>query len=152
MTPIARMRGELFEIDIVLRNNRTTAEHPLGIFHPHSELHHIKKENIGLIEVMGLAILPPQLKELSVLGEIMVSGGNLNTPEISRHAAWATDIISRRDINAQNVDTVLREEVGAVFVKCLEHCGVFGQGEESKPAFSRFSQVLLEHLSDKLHS
>ncbi|MBP8639864.1 MAG: UDP-glucose--hexose-1-phosphate uridylyltransferase [Oscillospiraceae bacterium] len=149
VTPIARIHGEFFEIDIVLRNNRTTDEHPLGIFHPHAELHHIKKENIGLIEVMGLAILPPQLKkELITLGGIMVSGGNLNAPEISRHALWATDILSRREINAQNVDAVLREEIGAVFVKCLEHCGVFGQGEKTKLAFNRFSNALIKDLCD----
>ena len=153
VTPIARMRGELFEMDIVLRNNRTTAEHPLGLFHPHAELHHIKKENIGLIEVMGLAILPPQLKkELQTLGEIMVSGGNLLSPAISRHADWAKEILSRRMVNAENIDAVLREEVGAVFVKCLEHCSVFGQGDNRKPAFNRFSQVLLEHLSFTLDS
>ena len=147
VTPIARIRGGLYEMDVVLRNNRTTQEHPLGLFHPHAELHHIKKENIGLIEVMGLAILPPHLKkELQVLGEIMVSGGNLLAPEISRHADWAKEILAKREVNAENVDAVLREEVGAVFVKCLEHCGVFGQGEGSKLAFDRFSQVLLKRI------
>ena len=145
VTPIARIRGGLYEMDIVLRNNRATQEHPLGLFHPHAELHHIKKENIGLIEVMGLAILPPHLKkELAVLGQIMVSGGNLYAPEISRHADWANEILTRREVNAENVDAVLREEVGAVFVKCLEHCGVFGHGEVSTLAFKRFSQELLK--------
>ena len=148
VTPIARIRGGLYEMDIVLRNNRTTEEHPLGLFHPHAELHHIKKENIGLIEVMGLAILPPHLKkELQTLGEIMVSGGNLLTPDISRHADWAKEILLLREVNAENVDAVLREEVGAVFVKCLENCGVFGQGDGTKPAFNRFSQVLHKHIA-----
>lgn len=148
VTPIARIRGGLYEMDIVLRNNRTTEEHPLGLFHPHAELHHIKKENIGLIEVMGLAILPPHLKkELQVLGEIMVSGGNLLAPEISRHADWAKEILLRSEVNSENVDAILREEVGAVFVKCLEQCGVFGQGDGSKPAFNRFSQVLLKRIA-----
>ena len=149
VTPISRMRGGLYELDIVLRNNRTTAEHPLGLFHPHAELHHIKKENIGLIEVMGLAILPPHLKnELQTLGEVMVSGGDLNAPEIIRHAEWAKGILTRREVNAQNVDAVLKEEVGAVFVKCLEQCGVFGQGDNGKDAFNRFSQFLLRRISD----
>ena len=143
------MRGGLYELDIVLRNNRTTAKHPLGLFHPHAELHHIKKENIGLIEVMGLAILPPHLKnELQALGEVMVTGGDLNAPEIIRHAEWAKGILARRDLNAQNVDAVLKEEVGAVFVKCLEQCSVFGQGDTCKNAFNRFSQFLLRRLSD----
>ncbi len=151
VTPIARRRGALYEMDIVLRNNRTTQEHPLGLFHPHQELHHIKKENIGLIEVMGLAILPPHLKkELQILGEAMLSGGDLRTPEISRHADWAEDILSRRQVTAENVGKVLREEVGAAFVKCLEHAGVFGQGESGEAAFRRFTQVLLEHISDSV--
>lgn len=147
VTPIARVHDGLYEMDIVLRNNRTTPEHPLGLFHPHAELHHIKKENIGLIEVMGLAILPPHLKkELASLGQVMVYGVDLYAPEISRHAEWAKDILSRRAVNAENIDSVLREEVGAVFVKCLEHCGVFGQGENSKHAFNRFSQVLINRI------
>lgn len=149
VTPIARRSGELFELDIVLRNNRTTPEHPLGLFHPHSELHHIKKENIGLIEVMGLAILPPHLKkELQILGETMVSGGDLRATEISRHADWAEEILSRRKISASTVDEVLSEEVGAIFVKCLEHAGVFGQGESYNAAFHRFTQTFLKHVSD----
>jgi len=149
VTPIARKRGELFELDIVLRNNRTTPEHPLGLFHPHSELHHIKKENIGLIEVMGLAILPPHLKkELQLLGEVMISGGNLRVPEISRHADWAEEILNRRMVTAEDVDEVLREEVGAVFVKCLEHAGVFGQGESYGTAFHRFTQTFIKRVSN----
>ena len=149
ITPIARAQGELFELDIVLRNNRTTKEYPLGLFHPHQELHHIKKENIGLIEVMGLAILPPHLKsELQALGEKMVSGGNLQAPEISRHAAWAEEIMARRQVTQQNVEDVLHEEVGAVFVKCLEHAGVFAQDEGGEAAFRRFTQTLLERMTD----
>ncbi|MFB0920358.1 MAG: UDP-glucose--hexose-1-phosphate uridylyltransferase [Oscillospiraceae bacterium] len=149
VTPIARRRGGLYEMDLVLRNNRTTGEHPLGLFHPHQELHHIKKENIGLIEVMGLAILPPQLKkELQALGEAMVSGGNLHTPEISRHAVWAEEILTRRQVTSQNVDEVLHEEVGSVFVKCLEHAGVFGQDKKGETAFSRFTRALITRISE----
>lgn len=149
ITPIARKRGELYELDIVLRNNRTTKEHPLGLFHPHSELHHIKKENIGLIEVMGLAILPPHLKkELQALGEEMVSGETLRIPELLIHADWAEDILKRREITAQNIENVLEEEVGAVFVKCLEQCGVFGKGENGDAAFRRFTETLIARLAD----
>lgn len=149
ITPIARKHGGLYEIYVVLRNNRTTKEHPLGLFHPHSELHHIKKENIGLIEVMGLAILPPHLKnELEVLGKAMISGGGLRAPEIARHADWAENILSRREVNAQNVDEVLREEVGAVFVKCLEQAGVFSQAASGQTAFRRFTQVFLKRMED----
>jgi len=149
LTPIARKRGELYEMDIVLRNNRTTKEHPLGLFHPHSELHHIKKENIGLIEVMGLAILPPHLKnELEILGKAMISGGDLHSPEIARHADWAENILSRRQVCAQNVDEVLREEVGAVFVKCLEHAGVYGQDAGGQAAFRRFTEELVRRITD----
>ncbi len=149
VTPIARRRGGLYEMDIVLRNNRTTEEHPLGLFHPHQELHHIKKENIGLIEVMGLAILPPHLKkELQVLGETMVSGGDLRAPDISRHAVWAEEILSRRQVSPQNIDEVLQEEVGSVFVKCLEHAGVFGQNLEGEAAFRRFTKTLLTRMQE----
>ena len=147
ITPIARKRGLQYELDLVLRNNRTTAEHPLGLFHPHAKLHHIKKENIGLIEVMGLAILPPHLKtELSLLGETMLTGGDLHGAEISRHADWAQEILSRRKLTKQNIDEVLREEVGAVFVKCLEHAGVFGQDEKGATAFRRFTEKLIKLL------
>lgn len=150
VTPIARKRGDNYEMDLVLRNNRQTSEHPLGLFHPHSELHHIKKENIGLIEVMGLAILPPHLKnELSELGERMLKGEELRTPELSIHADWAEDILERRQPNARNIDSVLEEEVGAVFVKCLEQCGVFGNGQSGKEAFRRFSKALLERIAEE---
>ncbi|MEA4894317.1 MAG: UDP-glucose--hexose-1-phosphate uridylyltransferase [Oscillospiraceae bacterium] len=149
VTPIARKRGALYEMDIVLRNNRTTKEHPLGLFHPHSELHHIKKENIGLIEVMGLAILPPHLKnELQALGEAMASGGDLRSNELSLHAEWAEEILSRRKVTARNVDDILRDEVGAVFVKCLEHAGVFGQDEKGKAAFDRFTKTFFSRVSE----
>jgi len=148
VTPIARRRGAFYELDLVLRNNRTTSEHPLGLFHPHSELHHIKKENIGLIEVMGLAILPPHLKEeLQDLGEAMVSGGDLRRPEISIHAVWAEDILKRRQVTTENIGEVLQEEVGAVFAKCLEHAGVFGQGKSCEAAFHRFANALIKRIS-----
>lgn len=149
VTPIARKHGELYELDLVLRNNRTTPEFPLGLFHPHQELHHIKKENIGLIEVMGLAILPPHLKkELSLLGKAMVSGADLRTAELARHADWAEDILSRRQVNDQNIGDILREETGAVFVKCLEHSGVFKQDAAGRKAFRRFSNRLIKEMEN----
>jgi UDPglucose--hexose-1-phosphate uridylyltransferase len=144
VTPIARRRDGLYELDIVLRNNRATPEYPLGLFHPHQELHHIKKENIGLIEVMGLAILPPHLKtELQALGAAMVSGGDLRAPELGRHADWAEEIMDRRQVTPGNVDNVLREEVGAVFVRCLEHSNVFGQSPDPSAAAHRYIKKLL---------
>lgn len=141
ITPIARRRGEDYEMDLVLRNNITTAEHPLGVYHPHAELHHIKKENIGLIEVMGLAVLPSRLKgELSALGEAMVSGANIAAdPVLSKHAEWAEEIKAKRGtLTAENIESVLREETGLVFSKVLEHAGVYKRTEEGKAAFMRF--------------
>ena len=141
ITPIARRRGEDYEMDLVLRNNITTAEHPLGVYHPHAELHHIKKENIGLIEVMGLAVLPSRLKgELSALGEAMVSGADIAAdPVLSKHAEWAEEIKSKRGtLTAENIEGVLREETGLVFSKVLEHAGVYKRTEEGKAAFMRF--------------
>lgn len=147
VTPIARRRGSNYELDLVLRNNRTTAEYPTGLFHPHIELHHIKKENIGLIEVMGLAILPPHLKkELETLGRAMLSGSDLRAPDIARHADWAADILYRRSVAPENINDVLQEEIGAAFVKGLEQAGVFGQGKAALAAFHRFSKALLPLL------
>ena len=149
VTPIARRKNDVYEMDLILRNNRTTPEYPLGLFHPHQELHHIKKENIGLIEVMGLAILPPHLKnELKELADAMISGGDLHAPEIEKHASWALDILSRREITAENADEVLREEVGAVFVKCLEHAGVFANNEKGRKAFRSFTSFVIERLQN----
>ena len=141
ITPIARRRGELYELDLVLRNNITTEEHPLGVYHPHAELHHIKKENIGLIEVMGLAVLPPRLKpELEALAEGILAGRDLTAdPLTASHAAWAYDFMKRYDdINADNVTEIIRAEVGKVFAKVLEHAGVYERSENGKKAFLRF--------------
>lgn len=144
VTPIARCVEGVYELDLALRNNRTTEEYPLGIFHPHSELHHIKKENIGLIEVMGLAVLPSRLqKELSVLAEAMLSGADLSANEATAsHADWARDILSRREVTAGNVEEVLQEEVGAVFEKVLEDAGVFKCTPGGRAAFLRFVEAL----------
>jgi len=140
ITPIARRRGERFELDLVLRNNLTTEEHPLGLYHPHAELHHIKKENIGLIEVMGLAVLPARLKtELSAVADGLISGADLRSnPLTSLHAEWAEEISSRRVITAENAWAVITEETGLVFAKVLEHAGVFRRDEQGKSAFLRF--------------
>ena len=139
ITPIARRRGEDFELDLVLRNNLTTEEYPLGLYHPHPELHHIKRENIGLIEVMGLAVLPARLKEeLRLVGEAMVGQGNLHDERIAAHAPWAEDILSRRSVTSETVTKVLEEEVGIVFAKVLEHAGVYARTPQGKEAFLRF--------------
>ena len=152
ITPIARRRGDAFELDLVLRNNRTSAEHPLGIFHPHAELHHIKKENIGLIEVMGLAVLPARLLgEMDRLKEVILAGGEpADVPEIAAHAPWAREIIARHPAYApENVgaldeagraalDGIVEQEIGQVFAQVLEHCAVFADDEEGRAAFARF--------------
>ena len=140
ITPIARMRDGQYELDLVLRNNITTAEHPMGVYHPHAELHHIKKENIGLIEVMGLAVLPARLKgELSRLGEVLVSGGDPAADEIlAKHAPWAAELRARHTFTAENVDDILRDEVGHVFARVLEHAGVFKCDRQGREAFLRF--------------
>ncbi len=142
ITPIARKNGDMFELDLVLRNNVTSDEHPMGVFHPHAELHHIKKENIGLIEVMGLAVLPARLKaELADLGKAIVSGADLRADEtLSKHADWVDEIkVKYSDINADNVDTIIQTEVGIVFSKVLEHAGVFKRDDEGLAAFRRFA-------------
>ena len=138
ITPIARRRGEDYELDLVLRNNITTAEHPLGVYHPHAELHHIKKENIGLIEVMGLAVLPARLKgELAELEKAILSGSPL-TGELEKHAPWVEELKTRYTFTAENTASILREEVGQVFAKVLEHAGVYGRNEAGQAAFQRF--------------
>lgn len=145
ITPIARKRGDTFELDLALRNNITTAECPLGVYHPHSEYHHIKKENIGLIEVMGLAILPARLKkEMALLGECLTGDKKIDDyPELAQHADWARDIAARRtDLNADNVDEILKEEIGNVFVHVLEDAGVYKCTEEGRTAFARFIATL----------
>jgi UDPglucose--hexose-1-phosphate uridylyltransferase len=144
ITPIARRRGRDYELDLVLRNNLTTEELPLGVYHPHPELHHIKKENIGLIEVMGLAVLPPRLKrELARVAELLVSGGDLRSDELTeKHADWAEELKTRHSFTAENVEQILRDEVGAVFSRVLEHAGVYKRGPEGTAAFLRFVEAV----------
>ena len=145
ITPIARKRDGKFELDLALRNNITTDECPLGVYHPHAEYHHIKKENIGLIEVMGLAILPARLKtEMALLAECLTGDKNMaDYPELEQHAAWAKDIAARRtDLTKENVDDILKEEIGHVFVHVLEDAGVYKCTDEGRAAFQRFIATL----------
>ena len=147
ITPIARMRGGRYEMDLVLRNNITTDEHPLGVYHPHAELHHIKKENIGLIEVMGLAVLPSRLKgEMELLAKALVSGDDIRADEVlSKHADWADELKKQYTFTEENVDGILKDEIGKVFSKVLEHAGVFKRTEEGKAAFDRFAAYVNEN-------
>lgn len=140
ITPIARQQDGKFELDLVLRNNITTQEHPLGVYHPHTELHHIKKENIGLIEVMGLAVLPARLKEeLSILADALISGTDIRADErIQKHADWAEGLKVRYTFDAANTMDILQKEVGVVFAKVLEHAGVFKRNEAGQKAFLKF--------------
>ena len=136
----------MYELDLVLRNNITTEEHPLGVYHPHAELHHIKKENIGLIEVMGLAVLPARLKnEMQQLADVLVTKGVSavrSDPVLEKHADWAEEFCSRRTVNADNVHEVIRDEIGKVFAKVLEHAGVYKRTPEGEAAFDRFVEYL----------
>ena len=144
-TPIARMRGDKYELDLVLRNNITTEEYPLGYFHPHPELHHIKKENIGLIEVMGLAVLPARLKdEMAELQKAMLEGADIRSVEsIEKHADWADEIKAKySDINADNIDKIIKDEIGIVFSKVLEDAGVFKRDEKGQAAFVKFIEYV----------
>ena len=144
ITPIARRRGELYELDLVLRNNRTNEQHPDGIFHPHAEVHHIKRENIGLIEVMGLAVLPGRLKdELQLLAKALIKDDELSevkqNEEIIKHLQWAQQIKENyNDLNEANIEQILKEEVGYIFSTILEHAGVFKRDEKGKTAFIKF--------------
>ena len=140
ITPIARKNGENFELDLVLRNNITTPEHPLGVYHPHAELHHIKKENIGLIEVMGLAVLPARLKdEMTVLKKAILEGDNIRcNPVTEKHADWVEEISSKYTITAENIDDIIEKEIGIVFSKVLEDAGVYKRTKEGLEAFKRF--------------
>lgn len=140
ITPIARRRSKQFELDLVLRNNLTTDEHPLGLYHPHAELHHIKKENIGLIEVMGLAVLPARLKEeLSAVAESLVAGADLRSNELTaKHADWAERFQSRSHITRENALEIVQQETGLVFAQVLEHAGVYKRNPAGKAAFLRF--------------
>ncbi|MBT2258253.1 UDP-glucose--hexose-1-phosphate uridylyltransferase [Priestia megaterium] len=150
VTPIARKRGDLYELDLVLRNNRTNGKHPDGIYHPHAEVHHIKKENIGLIEVMGLAVLPGRLKdEMSLVAKGLVQN-NLSElasrhDQVKKHVKWAEQIKKKYPhIEAENVQSILQQELGLVFATILEHAGVFKQNTEGQLAFSRFMNSLNE--------
>ena len=145
ITPIARKVGEIYELDLTLRNNITTEEHPLGLYHPHAEYHNIKKENIGLIEVMGLAVLPSRLKqELETLAEYIVEGKDISENEmIEKHTKWVEKFLPKYDtITKENVMDILKEEVGIVFTKVLEDAGVYKCTEEGRTAFSRFLNTL----------
>ena len=158
ITPIARRRGSQYELDLVLRNNRTTEQYPLGIFHPHAELHHIKKENIGLIEVMGLAVLPARLLgEMSQLRDAVLAGANIHEiPELSSHADWADEIERKHPEiarlrksgdsadSAEAMDKVLRDEIGLVFAKVLECCGVFKNTPEGMAQFRKFADTVMD--------
>jgi UDPglucose--hexose-1-phosphate uridylyltransferase len=140
ITPIARMVDGKFQLDLVLRNNITTEEHPLGVYHPHAELHHIKKENIGLIEVMGLAVLPARLKEeLTSLADALLDGRDLTADEaLAKHADWAKDILAKETLTRENIDGILKREVGAVFTRVLEDAGVYKCTPAGREAFLRF--------------
>ena len=140
ITPIARRRGEDYQLDLVLRNNLTTEEYPLGLYHPHQQLHHIKKENIGLIEVMGLAVLPSRLKgELEALRLAILSGADLRAdPRTASHADWAEELKTRYPFTEDNAEAILQKEVGAVFTQVLEDAGVYKRNEAGKAAFLRF--------------
>ena len=145
ITPIARKRGDLYELDLTLRNNITTEEHPLGVYHPHAALHHIKKENIGLIEVMGLAVLPARLKgELELLKEYILEGKDIRSNDsIEKHADWVDEFLPNYpEINALNVEEILQQEVGKIFCQVLEDAGVYKCTPEGMEAFERFTNTL----------
>ena len=145
ITPIARKVGDTYELDLVLRNNITTEEHPLGVYHPHAQWHNIKKENIGLIEVMGLAVLPARLKEeMEILAEYLVEGKDIASNEkIEKHADWVDTFIGKYDaITSENVMAILEKEVGTVFTHVLEDAGVFKCTPEGREAFKRFIATL----------
>ncbi|MCR5388368.1 MAG: galactose-1-phosphate uridylyltransferase, partial [Lachnospiraceae bacterium] len=150
ITPIARFRDGRYELDLVLRNNITTKEHPMGLFHPHEELFHIKKENIGLIEVMGLAVLPARLKgEMTALSEEILKASDkeslikslIDSEELSKHADWTKEILADKDLKSldkNTVESLLKDEIGKVFEKVLECAGVYKRDEAGMKAFERF--------------
>ena len=145
ITPIASMSGGKYIMDLVLRNNITTDEHPLGVYHPHAELHHIKKENIGLIEVMGLAVLPSRLvEELDAVADAIINDKDMSMDEkTSAHKEWAEEVVRNYpDINKSNVDEILKLEVGKVFVKVLEHAGVYKRDKKGIEAFDAFMRQI----------
>ena len=144
ITPIARMRDGKYELDLVLRNNLTTEEHPLGLYHPHAELHHIKKENIGLIEVMGLAVLPARLKEeLAAVADSLVSGSDLRASALTeKHADWAERFQTKYTITRENALDIVQRETGLAFAQVLEHAGVYKRSNEGREAFLRFLKTI----------
>ena len=145
ITPIARKKGDIFELDLTLRNNITTEEHPLGVYHPHAEYHNIKKENLGLIEVMGLAVLPSRLKEeLEILADYLVEKKDIRSNEkIEKHAEWVEAFLPKYpEITPENVMEILKEEVGITFVHVLEDAGVYKCTPDGRDAFLRFVNTL----------
>ena len=145
ITPIARKRGDKFELDMVLRNNITTEEHPLGVYHPHAKLHHIKKENIGLIEVMGLAVLPARLKEeMEHLAEAILAGNDIRKDEeLAKHADWVEEFLPRyQEVSKDNITEILHKEIGNVFMEVLEDAGVYKRDEKGQAAFDTFLSSL----------
>ena len=150
ITPIARKRGEKYELDLVLRNNITTKEHPLGVYHPHAKLHHIKKENIGLIEVMGLAVLPARLKdEMAQLKAAVLEGADIRKDEmLKKHADWVEEFtLKYAEINQDNIDKILEDEIGLVFMQVLEDAGVYKRTREGKAAFRRFVEYVQNYAA-----
>ncbi|MDD3920250.1 MAG: UDP-glucose--hexose-1-phosphate uridylyltransferase [Eubacteriales bacterium] len=146
ITPIARMRNGVYELDLVLRNNLTTPEHPDGLYHPHRELHNIKKENIGLIEVMGLAVLPARLKtEMELVKQALISGADMRADErIAKHADWADGFRERYSVfSEENTEAILQQEIGQTFCKVLEHAGVYARTDSGREAFLRFLRQAL---------
>ena len=140
ITPIARKRDGKFELDLVLRNNITTEQYPDGVYHPHPEHHHIKKENIGLIEVMGLAVLPARLKsEMENLAKAIVENKDIRADEVlAKHADWVDMLKEKYDITAENVDGIIKEEIGIVYSEILEQCGVFARDEKGRAQIKKF--------------
>ncbi len=151
ITPIARRRGEDYELDLVLRNNITTKEHPLGVYHPHAKLHHIKKENIGLIEVMGLAVLPARLKEeMTELEEALTDGRSIRKDSVlAKHADWVEEFLPKYGITPgtaledvvlpEKLHEMIEKEIGLVFLQVLKDSGVYKCTEEGRAAFARFT-------------
>ena len=145
ITPITRKVGDTYELDLTLRNNITTEEHPLGVYHPHAEYHHIKKENIGLIEVMGLAVLPARLKgEMELLEEYILEGKDISSNEqIEKHAEWVKKFLPKYpEITKENIHGILQKEIGIVFTHVLEDAGVYKCTTEGREAFMRFLETL----------
>lgn len=144
ITPIARMHGNLYELDLVLRNNVTTHECPWGVYHPSADLHHIKKENIGLIEVMGLAVLPARLKkEMALLEQYILEKQDVRSnPQIEKHADWVDSWLGSYEITEDNIHAILQKEIGKVFVQVLECAGVYKNTKKGRIAFGRFIETL----------